>query len=69
MLPVILGLMVATIAAFFVLTGNSFSLLVLVPGSLIMWMTVLRPAHRRRYRAAIANLPTWRLRPDGSQTR
>jgi hypothetical protein len=63
-LPVALGLVVACVAAFFVATGNTFSLFILVPCALIAWMTLLRPAHRRRYRAAIAHLPQWTLHAD-----
>lgn len=61
-LPIGLGLAVAAVAAFFVATGNAFSLFILMPGTLIGWMTLIRPAHRRRYRAAIDDLPEWTLR-------
>lgn len=63
-LPVALGLTVAAVALYFVLTGNSFSLFLLIPFALMLWMTVLRPLHRRRYRRAIAQLPKWELRSD-----
>lgn len=63
-LPIGLGLAVACVAAFFVATGNAFSLFILLPCVLIGWMTFIRPAHRRRYRAAIADLPQWTLRAD-----
>jgi hypothetical protein len=61
LLPIGLGLLVATIALFFVLTGNTMSVFLLLPLSLIVWFTYLRDAHRRRYRAALADRPRWRL--------
>jgi hypothetical protein len=53
-LPVVLGLLVATVALFFILTGNGTAVFVLLPLSLMVWFTFLRDAHRRRYRAALA---------------
>jgi hypothetical protein len=62
-LPVALGLLVAAIAIFFTLTGNVFSIFFLLPVSITVWFVFLRPAHRRRYRRAIADLPRWELHP------
>jgi Flp pilus assembly protein TadB len=63
-LPVAFGLAVAGTAIFFTLTGNIFSVFVLLPLSMLVWFYFLRPFHRRRYRRAIAELPRWELRPD-----
>jgi hypothetical protein len=63
MSPIALGLLVATAALFFVLTGNFFSLFILLPLSTMVWFFFLRPAHRKRYRRAIADLPRWEVRP------
>jgi hypothetical protein len=60
-LPVVLGLLVATVALFFILTGNGTAVFVLLPLSLMVWFTFLRDAHRRRYRAALAQRRRWRL--------
>lgn len=60
-LPVALGLLVATVALFFILTGNATAVFVLLPLSLMVWFTFLRDAHRRRYRAALAQRQRWRL--------
>lgn len=60
-LPVALGLLVATVALFFILTGNGAAVFVLLPLSLMVWFTFLRDAHRRRYRAALAQRERWRL--------
>ena len=63
-LPIALGLAVAALAIFFTLSGNAFSVFVLLPLSVATWFAFIRPVHRRRYRAAIANLPRWNLRAD-----
>jgi hypothetical protein len=63
-LPVVYGLLVAGGAIFFTLTGNIFSVIVLLPFSMLLWFYFIQPFHRRRYRRAIAELPKWQLRPD-----
>jgi hypothetical protein len=63
-LPVALGVLVASLAIFFTLTGNVFSVFFLLPVALTAWFALIRPVHRRRYRRAIADLPRWSLRPD-----
>jgi hypothetical protein len=63
-LPVAFGLAVAAIAAFFTITGNTFSVFLLLPVALMGWFIFLRPIHRRRYRRAIADLPRWELRAE-----
>jgi hypothetical protein len=63
-LPVALGLAVLALAVFFTLTGNVFSVFFLLPVGLMGWFLFLRPLHRRRYRAAIADLPRWDLRAE-----
>ena len=63
-LPVVFGLVVASAAAFFTLTGNLFSVFILLPLALMLWFYFVRPFHRRRYRRAIADLPKWELRPE-----
>ncbi|MGH2716147.1 MAG: hypothetical protein ACRDT4_27285 [Micromonosporaceae bacterium] len=63
-LPVAYGLVVLALAMFFTLTGNIFSMFVLLPLALMLWFYFVRPFHRRRYRRAIAELPRWDLRPQ-----
>jgi hypothetical protein len=63
-LPVTLGLLVLALAMFFTLTGNVFSVFFLLPVSLMTWFIFIRPVHRKRYRAAIADLPKWELHPE-----
>jgi len=63
-LPVIYGLVVAATAIFFTLTGNIFSVFILLPLAVMLWFYFVRPFHRRRYRRAVAELPKWELRPE-----
>ena len=63
-LPVLYGLLVASAAIFFTLTGNLFSLFIMLPTAMMAWFMLVRPGHRRRYRRAIADLPRWELHPE-----
>ena len=65
MLPIAFGLVVVALAIFFSLTGNVLNVFILMPLALMGWFLFLRPAHQRRYRRAIADLPRWDLRADG----
>ena len=58
------GALVATVALFFILTGNTFSVFLLLPVSLTFWFVFVRPIHRRRYREAVKDLPRWQLRAE-----
>ncbi|MBO0828298.1 MAG: hypothetical protein J2P24_11015, partial [Streptosporangiales bacterium] len=46
MVPVVLGLAVAALALVFYVTGNTYSMFILVPVALMGWMTLLRPFQR-----------------------
>ena len=63
-LPVLFGLGIALLALVFTLTGNTFSVFLLLPVGIILWFLLLRPVHRQRYRAAIQHLPRWTLRAE-----
>jgi hypothetical protein len=63
-LPVVYGLVVLALAMFFTLTGNIFSVFILLPLAVMFWFYFVRAFHRRRYRRAIAELPKWELRPE-----
>ena len=65
MLPVLFGLLVVGFAALFTLTGNAGAVVLLLPLALICWFTLLRDAHRRRFRNAVAaRRREWRLRGE-----
>lgn len=63
-LPVLLGLLTLAAAIFFTIGGNAFSMFLLLPTVLILWFMIIRPLHRKAYRRAIANLPSWELHPQ-----
>lgn len=63
-LPVAYGLLTAAGAIFFTLSSNIFSVIILLPFSMLLWFYFIQPFHRKRYRRAIAELPKWQLRPD-----
>ncbi len=65
LLPIGLGLLTLSMAIFFTLTGNLFSMFLLLPVALMAWFMIVRPLHRKAYRKAIADLPRWELRPQG----
>jgi hypothetical protein len=62
--PIALGLTVAALAILFTLTGNIAGVFLIMPMAIIAWFVFIRPTHRKRYRAAIADLPRWDLRAD-----
>ena len=64
-IPIALGAVSISLAIFFTLTGNVFSVFILLPSVLLVWFMIIRPVHRRSFQKAIANLPTWDLRADG----
>lgn len=61
--PVLLGLLVVAIAAFFTVTGNAGGVVPLLPIALLAWY-MLRGPHRRRYARAIAKRHSWTLRGE-----
>ena len=62
--PIAIGIAVALIAIVFTLTDNVVGVFFLMSVALIVWFVFIRPTHRKRYRAAIADLPRWDLRAD-----
>jgi uncharacterized protein YjeT (DUF2065 family) len=64
-LPIAVGMLVVVLGIFFTLTHNIINVFILLPLALMGWFVFLRPAHQRRYRRAIADLPRWDLRADG----
>ena len=63
--PIALGLAVAALAIVFTLTDNLVGVFFLMPVAIMAWFVFIRPTHRKRYSAAIADLPRWDLRAEG----
>ena len=66
--PIALGVVIATLALVFILTGNVVGVFFLMPFAIIAWFVFIRPTHRRRYTEAIRNLPRWDLRAEDELT-
>jgi hypothetical protein len=49
-----------------VLVGKAFGGLIIVAVAATTWSMFFRPIHSRKYRAALAQLPTWELTPERS---
>src|SRR4051812_12851795 len=64
LLPIAFAALVALAAIVFTLTGNIIGVFMLLPIALVIWFVFLRPVHRKRYRAAIQDLPVWQLRAE-----
>lgn len=68
LVPVVLGLLVVGLAAFFTVTGSPGAIVLLLPIALLVWFAFLREAHRRRYRGAIAmRQRKWTLEGQASE--
>jgi hypothetical protein len=48
----------------FVIAGKPFGGLILVGFAATAWSMFARPFHKRRYREALAKLPSWEIEPD-----
>ena len=48
----------------FVLIGKAIGGVVLVAFAMTAWSMFVRPLHKRRYRRALASLPTWQIEPE-----
>ena len=48
----------------FIIVGKPLAGLVVVAFGATAWSMFARPLHRRRYRQAIAQLPSWEIEPD-----
>jgi hypothetical protein len=48
----------------FIIVGKALGGLLLVAVVATTWSMFFRPLHRRRYREALADLPTWQIEPD-----
>lgn len=62
--PIVVSVIsLACIVAFLAL-GKGLAGLIIVAFSLTAWSMFARPLHRRRYRAALARIPSWDIEPE-----
>jgi hypothetical protein len=48
----------------FVVVGKPLGGVILVVFALTAWSMFVRPLHKRRYREALASLPSWEIEPE-----
>ena len=48
----------------FIVLGRAFAGLILVAFAATAWSMFVRPIHRRRYRKALTDLPSWEIEPE-----
>jgi hypothetical protein len=63
-LPMAISLVALLCIVAFVIVGKALAGLVLVAFALTAWSMFARPLHKRRYRRALADLPSWNIEPE-----
>jgi hypothetical protein len=61
-LAISLGALACIVA--FLIAGKPFGGLILVAFAASAWSMFVRPLHKRKYRRALADLPSWEIEPD-----
>ncbi|MGZ4430810.1 MAG: hypothetical protein ACXVYV_04105 [Gaiellales bacterium] len=56
---------IAAVLLFLAVYGYPFQMFLALPMILLVWFIYVKPLLRRRYRRALAGLPTWELRAEG----
>ena len=63
-IPIVISVISLVCVIAFIIVGKLFAGLILVAFAATAWSMFARPLHRRRYRQAIAKLPSWEIEPD-----
>jgi hypothetical protein len=63
-IPLAVSLISLACVGVFIVVGQAFAGLILVAFAATAWSMFVRPLHSRRYRKAIADLPSWEIEPD-----
>jgi hypothetical protein len=63
-IPIAISVLSLACVIAFVIVGKPFAGLILVGFAATAWSMFARPFHKRRYREAIAKLPSWEIEPD-----
>jgi Flp pilus assembly protein TadB len=63
-IPVAVSLVSLASVVVSVVLGQAFAGLILVAFGATAWNMFVRPVHSRRYRKAIADLPSWKIDPE-----
>ncbi len=62
--PIIVSTLVLVCVVAFMIAGKAFGGLLLVAVIATTWNIFFRPVYKRRYQAALKDLPTWQLKPE-----
>jgi hypothetical protein len=62
--PLTISVLALICVVAFIIVGKALGGLLLVAVVATTWSMFFRPLHRRRYREALAQLPTWQIEPD-----
>ncbi|MGH2870209.1 MAG: hypothetical protein ACRDNK_21895 [Solirubrobacteraceae bacterium] len=62
--PIAISFVALICVVAFIIAGRAFGGLIVVALGATTWSMFFRPLYKRRYRQALANLPTWEIEPD-----
>ncbi|MGB9184052.1 MAG: hypothetical protein WCB67_08290 [Solirubrobacteraceae bacterium] len=62
--PMIISLLALICVIAFIIAGRAFGGLIVVALGATTWSMFFRPMYRRRYRGALAELPSWQIKPE-----
>jgi hypothetical protein len=63
-IPIAISVLVLAAVIACIIAGKALGGLLVVAVMATTWSMFFRPLHRRRYRAALAELPTWKIKPE-----
>ncbi len=63
-IPLAISIVALIAAVASIIAGQAIGGLLLVAVVATTWSMFFRPLHRRKYRAALAELPTWKIKPE-----
>lgn len=62
--PMLISIVALACIVAFVIVGKALAGLVIVALVVTAWSMFFRPLHRRKYRQALADLPSWKIKPE-----
>jgi hypothetical protein len=62
--PLAISVLALLCVVAFIIVGKALGGLLIIAVVATTWSMFFRPLHRRRYREALADLPTWQIEPD-----
>jgi hypothetical protein len=62
--PIVISVLSLICVVAFIIVGRAVGGLIVVALGATTWSMFFKPMHRKRYRAALAKLPSWEIEPD-----